>query len=170
MSRRSLSFVLCVQPCALAAVMFSELHNLIHLYLTVPVTSATSERAFSTLKCLLTYLCSSMTQQRLNNCALLNMHQDILDEMQLGPIAATFAVQMKSVCGTLYHSSDSLTINYIIWNCCSKDIKKINMWGAASKNVTVVHLQYESNLIVAAAHKTSRIQEVSYLYLEYLSV
>ena len=71
--------------------MFSELHKLIRLYLTVPVTSATSERAFSILKRLLTYLRSSMTQQRLNNCALLNMHKDILDEMQLGPIAATFA-------------------------------------------------------------------------------
>ena len=71
--------------------MFSELHKLIHLYLSVPVTSATSERAFSTLKRLLMYLRSFMTQQRLNNCALLNMHKDILDEMQLGPIAATFA-------------------------------------------------------------------------------
>ena len=32
-----------------------------------------------------------MTQQMLNNCALLNIHKDILDEMQLCPIAATFA-------------------------------------------------------------------------------
>ena len=71
--------------------MFSELHKLIRLYLTVPVTSVTSERAFSTLKHLLTYLHSSMTQQRHNNCALLNMHKDILDEMQLCPIASTFA-------------------------------------------------------------------------------
>ena len=45
--------------------MFSELHKLIHLYhLIVPVTSATSERA---------------------------IHKGILDEMELGPIAVTFA-------------------------------------------------------------------------------
>ena len=70
---------------------FSELHNLIRLYLTVPVTSATSERAFSTLKRLFTYLRSSMTEQRLNNCAMLHIHKDVVDEMELEPITADFA-------------------------------------------------------------------------------
>ncbi len=70
---------------------FDEVHKLLRLYLTVPITSATSERAFSTLKRLLTYLRSSMTEQRLNNCALLHIHKEILDEMDLQPIAAAFS-------------------------------------------------------------------------------
>lgn len=41
---------------------FNEVHKLLRLYLTVPITSSTSERAFSTLKRLLTYLRSSMTE------------------------------------------------------------------------------------------------------------
>ena len=51
--------------------MLPPVHNLLRLYLTVPVTSATSERTFSTLKCVLTSLRSSMTQKRLNNCLIL---------------------------------------------------------------------------------------------------
>ena len=35
--------------------MLSEVHKLLRLYLTVPITTATSERAFSTLRRLLTY-------------------------------------------------------------------------------------------------------------------
>ena len=42
--------------------------NLLRLYLTVPVSSTTSERTFSALNCVLTSLPSSMTEKRLNNC------------------------------------------------------------------------------------------------------
>ena len=69
---------------------FNEVHKLLRLYLTVPITSSTSERAFSTLKRLLTYLRSSMTEQRLNNCALIHIHKDIVDNMDLLPIALAF--------------------------------------------------------------------------------
>ncbi|KAI8511315.1 zinc finger, MYM-type [Branchiostoma belcheri] len=69
---------------------FSETHKLLRLYLTVPITSATSERAFSSLKRLLTYLRSSMTEQRLNNCLMLHIHKDLVDTMDLTPIASTF--------------------------------------------------------------------------------
>ena len=57
--------------------MLSEVHNLLRLYLTVPITSATSERSFSALRFVLTYLRSTMSEQRLNNCLLL--HIDITD-------------------------------------------------------------------------------------------
>lgn len=45
--------------------MLSEVHNLLWLYLTVPITSATSERTFSALRRILTYLRSSLSEQRL---------------------------------------------------------------------------------------------------------
>jgi len=70
---------------------FSQIHKLLRLYLTVPITSATSERAFSSLKRLLTYLRSTMTEQRLNNCMMLHVHKDIVDSMDLTAIAADFA-------------------------------------------------------------------------------
>ena len=53
-------------------VMLSEVHKLVLLYLTVPVTTATAERSFSGLKRIKTYLRNSMTQQCLNHCMLLH--------------------------------------------------------------------------------------------------
>ena len=70
---------------------FSEVHKLLRLYLTTPMTSATSERAFSTMRRLLTYLRSSMTEKRLNNCALLHIHKDLTDALDLVAIAQMFS-------------------------------------------------------------------------------
>ena len=50
-----------------AKTLCSEAHRLLLLYLTVPVTTLTTERTFSVQQRVETYLRSSMTQQRLNN-------------------------------------------------------------------------------------------------------
>ena len=55
---------------------FNEIHHLLRFYLTVPIKSATSERAFSTLRRIFTYLRSSLTEKRLNNCILLHIYKD----------------------------------------------------------------------------------------------
>ena len=70
--------------------MLSEVHKLLRLYLTIPVTSSTSERTFSTLRRLLTYLRSTMTEKRLNNCLLLHVHKDLTDSLNLQDIALQF--------------------------------------------------------------------------------
>ena len=70
--------------------MLSEVHKLLRLYLTLPVTSSTSERAFSTLRRLLNYLRSTMTEKRLNNCLLLHVHKDLTDSLNLHDIAVQF--------------------------------------------------------------------------------
>ena len=59
--------------------MLAEVHNLFRLYFTVLITSATSEKTFSALRRILTYLRSSMSEQRLNNCMLLHIHKDFTD-------------------------------------------------------------------------------------------
>ena len=43
--------------------MLSEVHKLLRLYLTIPIASSTSERTFSAMKRLLTYLRSTMTEK-----------------------------------------------------------------------------------------------------------
>ena len=58
------------------------IHQMIRLYLTVPVTS-TSERIFSALWRLLTYLRSSMTEKRLNHCTYIRKLQS-LDLVSVG--------------------------------------------------------------------------------------
>ena len=75
--------------------MVPSVHNLLRLYLTVPVTSATSERTFSTLKCVLTSLRSSMTQKRLNNCLILYIHKDLTDALDIKSHAKNFHLVIK---------------------------------------------------------------------------
>ena len=61
--------------------MFREFDKLIKLYLTIPVTTASAERTFSTLNRLKTVLQNSMTQSRLNHCSLANIYKEKLDEI-----------------------------------------------------------------------------------------
>ncbi len=55
--------------------MLPSVHKLLRLMCTILITSATSERTFSTMKRINTYLRSSMTEKRLNNCLLLKCSQ-----------------------------------------------------------------------------------------------
>ena len=70
--------------------MLTEVHKLLRLYFTIPITSSTSEQSFSALKQLLTYLRSTMTEKRLNNCFLLHVHKDITDAIDLVEVAKDF--------------------------------------------------------------------------------
>lgn len=55
--------------------MLKEVDTLLHLYLTIPLTTASAERSFSTLRRLKNYLRSTMTQKRLNHLILLHTHK-----------------------------------------------------------------------------------------------
>ena len=71
--------------------MLSEVHKLMKLYLTVSITSSTSsERAFSTLWHFLTYIRSTMTEQRLNKFMLLHIHKGLTYSLDLHDIARDF--------------------------------------------------------------------------------
>lgn len=70
--------------------MLSDVHKLLRLYLTIPISSSTSERTFSALKHVLTYLRSSMSQKRLNNCVLAHVHKNMLDGLDIVDIAREF--------------------------------------------------------------------------------
>ena len=63
--------------------MLSEVHNQLRLYLTVPITTATSECTFSALRHVLPYLRPTMTEKRLNNCLLLYVHKELTDSLDL---------------------------------------------------------------------------------------
>jgi len=73
-----------------------ELYKCVKLLRTVPVTTASAERSFSALRRLKTYLRSTMGQKRLNNIALLNTHQSVLDNLDLRPLVNEF-IQSNTV-------------------------------------------------------------------------
>ena len=57
--------------------MLNEIDKLLKLYYTFPVTTATSERSFSSLRRLKTFLRTTMTECRLNNLFLLYVHKSV---------------------------------------------------------------------------------------------
>ena len=54
------------------------IHKLLRIFVTLPVTTASNERCFSSLKYLKNYLRSSMTERRLGGLAQLYLNKDIL--------------------------------------------------------------------------------------------
>ena len=68
----------------------SELDRALEMLLTIPVTTATSERTFSVMRRLKTYLRSSMTQERLNNILILHCYKSRTDKIDINQIASSF--------------------------------------------------------------------------------
>ena len=87
-SVRTVSDMLIKVP--VAQEMFSEVDKLVRLYFTIPITTATAERSFSTLRRIKTYLRSTMTEERLNNIMVLHAHKDLASDLDLVKIAKTF--------------------------------------------------------------------------------
>ncbi|XP_008189956.1 52 kDa repressor of the inhibitor of the protein kinase-like [Acyrthosiphon pisum] len=57
---------------------FPSTFKLLQILATLPVTTASSERSFSTLKRLKTYLRNTTCENRLNGLALLNIYREII--------------------------------------------------------------------------------------------
>ena len=69
---------------------YSEVVTLLKLILVSPATNATSERTFSAMRRIKTYLRSTMGQARLNGLMLLHVHKEKTDSLSLLDIANSF--------------------------------------------------------------------------------
>ena len=77
--------------CTFAKSMLLNVHRLLRIYLTVPMTSATAERTFSALRRVKSYLRSTMGQSRLNHVIILNAHKQRTNELDICEVAKDFA-------------------------------------------------------------------------------
>ena len=68
----------------------NQVKVLIRLHLVVPASSVTAERSFSEFRRIETWLRSAMSQARLSEVYLLNIHSNILDTVNLNAIVADF--------------------------------------------------------------------------------
>lgn len=57
---------------------FPTVHKLLKILITLPVTTASSERSFSSLRRLKTYLRNTTGENRLNGLAVMNIHRDLV--------------------------------------------------------------------------------------------
>ena len=85
-----------------------EVSKLVKLLLVMPATNAGSERAFSALRRVKTYLRSTMCQQRLNHLMILHIHKDHTDGLNLVDVANDFIAGSDQVFGTKFEQSDLL--------------------------------------------------------------
>ena len=72
--------------------LLSQVIKLVHLLLVMPATNAISERSFSAMRRVKTYLRSTMSQKRLNSAMVLHIHTDSMD--------------LKTVCREFISKSD----------------------------------------------------------------
>ena len=70
--------------------LLSQVVKIAKLILLMPATNAISERSFSALKRVKTYLRSTTTDSRLNNLLVLHIHKDAVDKLDLKTIANIF--------------------------------------------------------------------------------
>jgi hypothetical protein len=71
-------------------VLLSEITTVMKLVLVMPATNAASERSFSAMRRIKTYLRSTMSQERLNNLMILHVHKDFTDALDLVEVANEF--------------------------------------------------------------------------------
>ncbi|RXM99215.1 52 kDa repressor of the inhibitor of the protein kinase [Acipenser ruthenus] len=58
-------------------ILYPNIHNILKVLLTMPVSTASAERSFSCLRRMKTYLRSTMSETRLTGLALMNIHHDV---------------------------------------------------------------------------------------------
>ena len=73
--------------------LFGEVEKYIRLCLAMPVSIANSERSFSNLRRLKTWLRQNMTQKRLTHLALMSIHSDILDTVDMNYMIRQFCLK-----------------------------------------------------------------------------
>ena len=76
--------------------LFPQVEMLVRLLSTISCSSAEVERSFSGLRRLKMYMRNSMTQMRLNHLAVLHMHQEMTDNVDIMAIAKEFVGQFDS--------------------------------------------------------------------------
>lgn len=69
---------------------FSQVVVLVTLILVMPATNASSERSFSALRQIKTYLRSTMAQLRLNSLMVLHVHKELTDKLNILEVANEF--------------------------------------------------------------------------------
>ena len=73
--------------------LLSDICTVIKFMLVMPATNEVSERSFSTLRLVKTYLRVTMTQKRLNHLMVLHVHKDLTDKLNLASIGNEFVGQ-----------------------------------------------------------------------------
>ena len=76
--------------------LFSEVITLVTMYYVLPASSAKTERSFSSLRRLKTYLRYTMTETRINNLLVLHVHKKRTDTLDVKDVTMQFVFDTKT--------------------------------------------------------------------------
>lgn len=88
--------------------LMSQVSKLVRLLVVMPAMNAESEQSFSAVRRIKTYLCTTMSQRRLNHLILLHVHKSLTDGLNLVDIASDFIAgndHRKNIFGTEFKPS-----------------------------------------------------------------
>ena len=71
-------------------ILVTEVSKLVKVILVMPVTKAVSERSFSSLKRIITYLCSATTNNWLNHLLILHICKLLTNRLDLAKVVEEF--------------------------------------------------------------------------------
>ena len=82
--------------------------KLMKIIIVMPATNAISERSFSALRRMKTWLRSTMNQTRLNWCMILHIHNDDTDKLNIVDVAHKFvSIWLLQLCDYSYYTMQS---------------------------------------------------------------
>ena len=79
----------------LSAQAYPSVRNVIQIIMTLPATTVETERSFSCMRRVKTWLRSAMTSDRLSDLCVLHCHQERVDEEKTNRILATMAGEKR---------------------------------------------------------------------------
>jgi hypothetical protein len=74
---------------------FKNIYILLKIYLTSPIANVSSERGFSCLKRVKTYLRSTMVQERLSSLAILNLESEMINLIDIEEVITEFSSKLN---------------------------------------------------------------------------
>ena len=77
---------------------FSEVEKLVSLILCLPISAASAERSFSSLRRMKTWMRSTMSQRRLTQMAILSVHRDRLQNVDMRKLMKCFISKTPDRC------------------------------------------------------------------------
>ena len=86
---RTVAEIINAQPASRECM--PALSNLIRLYMSIPLSSATAERTFSAMRRLKSWIRSTSSANHLNNIMFANMHKEEMDGIDIEGLAREFA-------------------------------------------------------------------------------
>lgn len=82
------------QKC-ITAETFPNLYKLLNLALSIPISSASCERSFSTMRRISTYIRSTMNQDRFSSLAIINIERDVSNNINAEDILEIYCKENR---------------------------------------------------------------------------